>query len=101
MHMNSLLEAVDLLTSKLGSAKKSMDETVENLEFWWEQATVMKVIFARVHNARMADVLCLPSPSAVCYVIPSFASLVITSLLPFFPSPMNGRFRSFVGQSCS
>ncbi|GFZ50364.1 hypothetical protein JCM24511_08121 [Saitozyma sp. JCM 24511] len=56
MHMYCLLEAVNLLTSKLGSAKKSMDETVENLEFWREQATVMKWDVKRyVHSSNLAS----------------------------------------------
>ncbi|GFZ49218.1 hypothetical protein JCM24511_06968 [Saitozyma sp. JCM 24511] len=50
MLMYPLQEAVDLLTSKLNAAKKSMEETVEDLEFLREQATVMEVNFARVHN---------------------------------------------------
>jgi hypothetical protein len=67
MLMYPLQEAVDLLTSKLNAAKKSMDETVEDLEFLREQATVMEVNFARVHNVRGAGPLFLPSrPFASC-----------------------------------
>lgn len=50
MLMYPLQEAVDLLTSKLGIAKKSLGETVEDLEWIREQVTVMEVNFARVHN---------------------------------------------------
>jgi hypothetical protein len=67
MLMYPLQEAVDLLTSKLNAAKKSMDETVEDLEFLREQSTVMEVNFARVHNVRGAGPLFLPSrPFASC-----------------------------------
>jgi hypothetical protein len=67
MLMYPLQEAVDLLTSKLNAAKKSMDETVEDLEFLREQATVMEVNFARVHNVRAADSLFPPSPPHSSY----------------------------------
>ncbi|WRT64978.1 uncharacterized protein IL334_001919 [Kwoniella shivajii] len=50
MLMYPLQEAIDLLTSKLSTAKKSHEETVEDLEFLREQVTVMEVNFARVHN---------------------------------------------------
>ncbi|CAD6565442.1 MAG: hypothetical protein TREMPRED_001284 [Tremellales sp. Tagirdzhanova-0007] len=50
MLLYPLQEAIDLLTSKLGAAKKSLEETVEDLEFLREQVTVMEVNFARVHN---------------------------------------------------
>lgn len=67
MLMYPLQEAVDLLTSKLNAAKKSMEETVEDLEFLREQATVMEVNFARVHNVRGADSLFPPfRPPSSC-----------------------------------
>ncbi|WVW78687.1 hypothetical protein I302_100647 [Kwoniella bestiolae CBS 10118] len=50
MLMYPLQEAIDLLTTKLATAKKSHEETVEDLEFLREQITVMEVNFARVHN---------------------------------------------------
>ncbi|WWC87091.1 uncharacterized protein L201_001977 [Kwoniella dendrophila CBS 6074] len=50
MLMYPLQEAIDLLTNKLSTAKKSHEETVEDLEFLREQITVMEVNFARVHN---------------------------------------------------
>ncbi|WWD22147.1 hypothetical protein CI109_106636 [Kwoniella shandongensis] len=50
MLMYPLQEAIDLLTSKLSGAKKSHEETVEDLEWLREQITVMEVNFARVHN---------------------------------------------------
>ena len=53
MLLYPLQEAIDLLTSKLGAAKKSLEETVEDLEFLREQVTVMEVNFARVHNVRV------------------------------------------------
>lgn len=52
MLLYPLQEAVDLLTSKLAVAKKSLEETVEDLEWLREQVTVMEVNFARVHNVR-------------------------------------------------
>jgi hypothetical protein len=53
-----LEEAEELLTSKLNVAKKSLEEVIEDLEFLREQATVMEVNFARVHNVR-SSVLCV------------------------------------------
>ncbi|WVR04464.1 hypothetical protein IAU60_001467 [Kwoniella sp. DSM 27419] len=50
MLMYPLQEAIDLLTDKLKTAKKSHEETVEDLEWLREQITVMEVNFARVHN---------------------------------------------------
>ncbi|WVQ97861.1 hypothetical protein IAU59_004977 [Kwoniella sp. CBS 9459] len=50
MLMYPLQEAIDLLTDKLATAKKSHEETVEDLEWLREQITVMEVNFARVHN---------------------------------------------------
>nr|XP_018265714.1 prefoldin subunit [Kwoniella dejecticola CBS 10117]OBR87872.1 prefoldin subunit [Kwoniella dejecticola CBS 10117] len=50
MLMYPLQEAIDLLSNKLQTAKKSHEETVEDLEFLREQITVMEVNFARVHN---------------------------------------------------
>lgn len=60
-----LEEAIELLSGKLATAKKSMVETVEDLEWLREQATVMEVNFARVHNVCGFDysldlVCCLP-----------------------------------------
>lgn len=52
MLLYPLQEAIDLLASKLGAAKKSLEETGEDLEFLREQVTVMEVNFARVHNVR-------------------------------------------------
>ena len=45
-----LQEAIDLLEGKLGTAKQSLSETIEDLEWLREQVTVMEVNFARVHN---------------------------------------------------
>ncbi|ORX34442.1 Prefoldin subunit-domain-containing protein [Kockovaella imperatae] len=45
-----LQEAIDLLEGKLGSARKSLEEVLEDLEWIREQVTVMEVNFARVHN---------------------------------------------------
>ncbi|KAK8846793.1 hypothetical protein IAR55_005881 [Kwoniella newhampshirensis] len=50
MLMYPLQEAIELLTTKLSGAKKSHEETVEDLEWLREQITVMEVNFARVHN---------------------------------------------------
>ncbi|WWC67726.1 uncharacterized protein I206_101638 [Kwoniella pini CBS 10737] len=50
MLMYPLQEAIDLLSNKLQTAKKSHEETVEDLEFLREQITIMEVNFARVHN---------------------------------------------------
>ncbi|KAJ2632958.1 hypothetical protein H4R22_000857 [Coemansia sp. RSA 1290] len=43
-------EAKDLLTSKLSVAKKSLEDTVEDLEFLRDQITTMEVNIARVYN---------------------------------------------------
>jgi len=48
-------EAIDLLTSKLTAAKKSLEETAEDLEWLREQVTVMEVNFARLHNVSGAE----------------------------------------------
>jgi hypothetical protein len=45
-----LAEADELLTGKLSSARKSLEEVIEDLEWIREQVTVMEVNFARVHN---------------------------------------------------
>ena len=45
-----LQEAIDLLEGKLAAAKKTLEETIEDLEWLREQVTVMEVNFARVHN---------------------------------------------------
>lgn len=55
MLLYPLEEAVDLLSSKLAAAKKSHEETVEDLEWLKEQVTVMEVNFARVHNVSTHD----------------------------------------------
>jgi hypothetical protein len=52
MLLYPLQEAIDLLSGKLASAKKNLSETIEDLEWLREQATVMEVNFARVHNVR-------------------------------------------------
>lgn len=54
MLMYPLQDAIDLLDTKLGGAKKSMEETVEDLEWLREQITVMEVNFARVHNVSLS-----------------------------------------------
>jgi hypothetical protein len=54
MLMYPLQEAVDLLSSKLAIARKSLGETVEDLEWIREQVTVMEVNFARVHNVSLS-----------------------------------------------
>lgn len=50
MLLYPLQEAIDLLSAKLSGAKKSLEETIEDLEWLKEQVTVMEVNFARVHN---------------------------------------------------
>ncbi|WOO82021.1 Prefoldin subunit 3 [Vanrija pseudolonga] len=50
MLMYPLAEASELLSGKLSSAKKSLADAVEDLEWIREQVTVMEVNFARVHN---------------------------------------------------
>ena len=50
MLMYPLEEAIELLSNKLSAAKKNLEETIEDLEWLREQATVMEVNFARVHN---------------------------------------------------
>ncbi|ORY27807.1 Prefoldin subunit-domain-containing protein [Naematelia encephala] len=50
MLLYPLDEANELLSTKLAAAKKSLEETVEDLEWLREQVTVMDVNFARVHN---------------------------------------------------
>ncbi|ODN96388.1 prefoldin subunit [Cryptococcus wingfieldii CBS 7118] len=50
MLMYPLQEAVELLSSKLSAAQRSLGETAEDLEWLREQITVMEVNFARVHN---------------------------------------------------
>jgi hypothetical protein len=68
MLLYPLQEAVELLTSKLGLAKKSLDETVEDLEWIREQVTVMEVNFARVHNVSRPRVIISTSIHAdSCY----------------------------------
>lgn len=53
MLLYPLEEAIELLSSKLAAARKTHDETVEDLEWLKEQATVMDVNFARVHNVSL------------------------------------------------
>ncbi|WVQ76823.1 hypothetical protein IAR50_006497 [Cryptococcus sp. DSM 104548] len=50
MLMYPLQEAIELLSSKLSAAQRSLEETAEDLEWLREQITVMEVNFARVHN---------------------------------------------------
>lgn len=50
MLMYPLQEAIDLLRSKIDIARKQLGEIEEDLEWLKEQATVMDVNFARVHN---------------------------------------------------
>ena len=50
MLLYPLQEAIDLLETKLSGAQKSLEETIEDLEWLREQVTVMEVNFARVHN---------------------------------------------------
>lgn len=57
MLLYPLQEAIDLLAAKLASAKKSLEETIEDLEWLREQVTVMEVNFARVHNVRCPSAL--------------------------------------------
>lgn len=52
MLLYPLEEAIELLSTKLTTAKKNLEETIEDLEWLREQATVMEVNFARVHNVR-------------------------------------------------
>lgn len=61
MLLYPLQEAIDLLDVKLKSAKKSLEETIEDLEWLREQVTVMEVNFARVHNVRR-DIPLSPPP---------------------------------------
>ena len=70
MLLYPLQEAIDLLETKLSGAQKSLEETIEDLEWLREQVTVMEVNFARVHNVsasptsrvatRLATVVSLP-----------------------------------------
>jgi len=50
MLLYPLAEAIVLLAEKLEVAKRSLKNTIEDLEFLREQVTVMEVNFARVHN---------------------------------------------------
>jgi hypothetical protein len=50
MLLYPLQEAIELLSTKLAAARKSHEETIEDLEWLKEQVTVMEVNFARVHN---------------------------------------------------
>jgi len=50
MLLYPLQEAIDLLETKLAGAQKTLEETIEDLEWLREQVTVMEVNFARVHN---------------------------------------------------
>jgi hypothetical protein len=62
MLLYPLQEAIDLLSGKLASAKKNLSETIEDLEWLREQATVMEVNFARVHNVRFPFLSIIRSP---------------------------------------
>jgi hypothetical protein len=53
MLMYPLGEAVLLLSEKLSTAKKNLNNIKEDLEFLREQVTVMEVNFARVHNVSL------------------------------------------------
>lgn len=55
MLLYPLQEAIELLSGKLAAAKKNLSETIEDLEWLREQATVMEVNFARVHNVGLSD----------------------------------------------
>jgi surface antigen len=55
MLLYPLQEAIDLLETKLSGAEKSLEETIEDLEWLREQVTVMEVNFARVHNVSHAS----------------------------------------------
>jgi DNA-binding transcriptional regulator YiaG len=57
MLMYPLGEAVLLLSEKLSTAKKNLNNIKEDLEFLREQVTVMEVNFARVHNVSHEGVL--------------------------------------------
>lgn len=50
MLLYPLAEARALLEEKLSSARKTLKEAIEDLEWIREQVTVMEVNFARVHN---------------------------------------------------
>ncbi|KAG7531043.1 hypothetical protein FFLO_04598 [Filobasidium floriforme] len=54
MLMYPLGEAVLLLSEKLSTAKKNLNNIKEDLEFLREQVTVMEVNFARVHNVSLS-----------------------------------------------
>jgi hypothetical protein len=43
-------EAIELLRGKMQAATKSLEVTIEDLEFLREQITVMEVNIARVYN---------------------------------------------------
>jgi DNA-binding transcriptional regulator YiaG len=45
-----------LLAEKLEVAKRSLKNTIEDLEFLREQVTVMEVNFARVHNVSLGSI---------------------------------------------
>ena len=72
MLMYPLQEAIDLLRSKINTARKTLLENEEDLEWLKEQATVMDVNFARVHNVSFCPYSHLQSPRSFC-------------LLPFAP----------------
>jgi DNA-binding transcriptional regulator YiaG len=60
MLLYPLAEAIVLLAEKLEVAKRSLKNTIEDLEFLREQVTVMEVNFARVHNV---------SPESIAHTI--------------------------------
>jgi hypothetical protein len=55
MLMYPLEEAVLLLSEKLSTAKKNLNNIKDDLEFLREQVTVMEVNFARVHNVSSTE----------------------------------------------
>jgi hypothetical protein len=69
MLMYPLQEAIDLLRSKIDTARKTLLENEEDLEWLKEQATVMDVNFARVHNVSF----CLSSHFTVTRLLLPFA----------------------------
>ena len=69
MLMYPLAEAEELLSTKLQSAKTSLGEVAEDLEWIREQVTVMEVNFARVHNVRSTS---LPSPPPLPFLNPCY-----------------------------
>lgn len=73
MLMYPLQEAIDLLRSKIDTARRTLLENEEDLEWLKEQATVMDVNFARVHNVSVSSSssgsFLVPAPSAFCFAL--------------------------------